>query len=88
MVDELVMAQTTSNGRAEMLACERVFNQAVWLWGQMFPDIIVTGELDGLGDGQNNRDNGGDGATDGGGSADESVEDDDEDVAHASAELS
>jgi hypothetical protein len=54
------MTQTTGNGRAEMLACERVFKQAIWLWGQMFPEVIE-GEQHELDDGPNtlgNRDNG------------------------------
>ncbi|KAF2023619.1 hypothetical protein EK21DRAFT_13772, partial [Setomelanomma holmii] len=39
IVDELAMAQTTGNGRVEMTACERVFKQAIWLWGQIFPEV-------------------------------------------------
>ncbi|KAF2022974.1 heme oxygenase-like protein [Setomelanomma holmii] len=86
MVDELDMAQTTGNGRAEMLACERVFEQSIWLWGQMFPDVIGMGELDGLDDRQNNRNNGANNAADGDSSADQAVEGDNEDVAHASVD--
>lgn len=44
IVDELAMVQMTGNGRAETSACERVFNQAVWLWAQVFPQITGIGE--------------------------------------------
>ncbi|KAI6876646.1 hypothetical protein KC338_g259 [Hortaea werneckii] len=37
---------TTGNGRTEMQACERVFRQAIWLWGQIWP------EVDGMGEGE------------------------------------
>ncbi|KAF2023624.1 hypothetical protein EK21DRAFT_80446, partial [Setomelanomma holmii] len=64
IVDELVMVQTTGNGRAEMSACERVFKQAIWLWGQIFPDVAGMGEQDESDDGQNTRDHGRNGAID------------------------
>jgi hypothetical protein len=85
MVDELAMAQATGNGRTEMLACERVFKQAVWLWGQIFPDVIVMGRQDDLDDEQDTRDDGNNSAMDGSGSADEPVGVDNGDNAHASA---
>lgn len=44
IVDELAMVQMTGNGRAETSACERVFNQAVWLWAQVFPQTTSIGE--------------------------------------------
>ncbi|KAJ5654826.1 hypothetical protein N7490_001829 [Penicillium lividum] len=44
IVDELDMAQPPAHGRDEMSPCERVFNQAVWLWGQIFPEV---GEIEG-----------------------------------------
>ncbi|EMC99553.1 hypothetical protein BAUCODRAFT_340725 [Baudoinia panamericana UAMH 10762] len=39
IVDEVANAQTSGNGRMEMLNCERVFKQAVWLWGHIWPDV-------------------------------------------------
>jgi hypothetical protein len=44
IVDELAMVQMTGDGRAETSACERVFNQAVWLWAQVFPQTTGIGE--------------------------------------------
>ncbi|KAH7004559.1 hypothetical protein EDB82DRAFT_52224 [Fusarium venenatum] len=43
IVDELAMDQMMSNG-AEISACERVFNQAVWLWAQVFPQNAGIGQ--------------------------------------------
>ncbi|QPC76447.1 hypothetical protein HYE68_007199 [Fusarium pseudograminearum] len=53
IVDELAMDQMTGNGRADTSACERVFNQAVWLWAQVFPQTtgIRTGHEDSSRDG-------------------------------------
>lgn len=87
MVDELVNIQTSKNGGAELLACERVFKQAIWLWGQMFPEVMVLGEQDDFHDIQNIQEDEEHGAVNGTGSADDSVEADDENNAHASAEL-
>lgn len=71
IVDELAMAQTTGNGRAEMLSCERVFKQATWLWGQIFPEVTGMGEKDALDEEETDRN----------GSADRVIEfDDDEDA--------
>ncbi|KAG8676088.1 hypothetical protein FPOAC2_02169 [Fusarium poae] len=39
IVDELAIDQTP-----DMSACERVFNQAVWLWAQIFPQTTGIGE--------------------------------------------
>ena len=39
IVDEVANSQTTGNGKTEMLACERVFRQAVWLWSQIWPEV-------------------------------------------------
>ncbi|GKU18856.1 heme oxygenase [Fusarium langsethiae] len=44
IVDELAMDQMAGNGRPETSACERVFNQAVWLWAQVFPQTTDMGE--------------------------------------------
>ncbi|KAF2633114.1 hypothetical protein BU25DRAFT_406368 [Macroventuria anomochaeta] len=88
IVDELAMVQTTGNGRAEMSACERVFKQAIWLWGQIFPEVIGMEQLDDLNNGQNHRDNGDNGAINRNGSADKPVEVDDEDEAHTSTDSS
>jgi hypothetical protein len=84
MVDELFVVQTIGNGGAEMLACERVFKQSIWLWGQMFPDVVGMDGLDRLDNGQNTQNNGGNNTSDGNSSADELVEGDDESVTHAS----
>jgi len=48
IVDEVANAQTSGNGRMEMLACERVFRQAVWLWGESWPEIDGMGQEDEL----------------------------------------
>ena len=48
IVDEVANSQTSGNGKAEMQACERVFKQAVWLWGQMWPEVDGMGEEDEL----------------------------------------
>ncbi|KAJ5233191.1 hypothetical protein N7468_006147 [Penicillium chermesinum] len=45
IVDELAMAQPPANGWDEMSPYERVFKQAVWLWGQIFPEV---GEIEDL----------------------------------------
>lgn len=55
IVDELAMTQPPGNGWDDMSACERVFKQAVWLWGQMFPEVIGKEEQGELDDGQNAR---------------------------------
>ncbi|KAF7561373.1 hypothetical protein G7046_g2771 [Stylonectria norvegica] len=84
IVDELAMVQATGNDRAATSACERVFNQAVWLWAHIFPQVTGVGKQSELDNGQNifrSRDNG---AMNGGHSAETSVEVDDEDVAQAS----
>ena len=53
-MDELANAQTTGNGRPEMFACERVFRQATWLWGQIWPKVDGLGEEDELAAEQSN----------------------------------
>ena len=53
IVDEVANAQTSGNGITEMRACERVFKQVAWLWGQTWPEVDGMGEEQGLGaDGQ------------------------------------
>ncbi|KAK4552923.1 hypothetical protein LTR86_010055 [Recurvomyces mirabilis] len=44
IVDEVANAQTTGNGKTEMMACERRFRQAISLWGQIWPDVDGMGE--------------------------------------------
>lgn len=56
------MVQPPGNGWDEMSACERVFKQAVLLWGQMFSEVMGMEEQDGLGGGQNIRERGDNGA--------------------------
>ena len=68
-----------------MSACERVFKQAIWLWGQMFPEIIRMSEQDNLNDEQNTQNNGDNGAINRNGLAEKPVEVDNEDNAHTSA---
>lgn len=46
IVDEVANSQTSGNGKTEMLACERVFRQAVWLWAQIWPAVDGMGEED------------------------------------------
>lgn len=53
IVDEVANAQTTGNGKTEMMACERVFRQAVWLWEQIWPEVDGMGEEDELADDRN-----------------------------------
>ncbi|KAE8153719.1 hypothetical protein BDV25DRAFT_149026 [Aspergillus avenaceus] len=45
IVDELAITQGPTNGWEEMSPCERVFQQAVWLWGQIFPAVV---DIEGL----------------------------------------
>lgn len=39
IVDELANAQTSGDGREEMMRCEAVFRQVVYLWDKSFPDV-------------------------------------------------
>ncbi|KAL4815808.1 hypothetical protein BDW67DRAFT_191425 [Aspergillus spinulosporus] len=55
IVDELAMVQPPGNGWDKMSACERVFKQAVWLWGQMFPEVTGMEKQNGLDDRQSTR---------------------------------
>lgn len=87
IVDELAMVQPPGNGWDEMSACERVFKQAVWLWGQMFPEVMGMEEQDELDDGQNTPERRDNGAIVGNGPADEPVEVDDDHDAIASADF-
>jgi hypothetical protein len=91
MVDELVNVQTSKNGGTELLACQRVFKQAIWLCGQMFPEVIVLGAQDDFYDRQNFQEGEEHSAVNGTvnetGPADDSVEADDESNARASADL-
>nr|QCC62994.1 heme oxygenase-like protein [Phoma sp.] len=86
IVDELAMAQTTGNGRTELTACERVFKQAIWLWGQIFPEVISMEQLENLNNGQNNRDTEVNGAMNRNGAAEKPVGVEDEDEAQASVD--
>ena len=40
VVDELANAQTTGNGREEMMRCEGVWRQVVWLWERRWPGVL------------------------------------------------
>lgn len=86
MVDELVMVQTTRNGRAEMIACERVFKQAIRLWDQIFSDVIEMNEYDELGDDRAVWTDEGNNETGASGSIDDLVEFGNENDAHASVD--
>nr|POE62916.1 hypothetical protein CFP56_03819 [Quercus suber] len=44
IVDEIANAQTSGNGAQEMMACERAFKQAIWLWDQIWPEMTGTEE--------------------------------------------
>nr|POF07688.1 hypothetical protein CFP56_70590 [Quercus suber] len=50
IVDEIANAQTSGNGAQEMMACERAFKQAVWLWNQIWPEVTGMGEVEAIGD--------------------------------------
>ncbi|PKX93471.1 uncharacterized protein P174DRAFT_461886 [Aspergillus novofumigatus IBT 16806] len=50
IVDELAMVQPPGNGWDDMSACERIFKQAVWLWGQMFSEVMGMEEQEELDD--------------------------------------
>lgn len=39
IVDELANGQTTGNGKAELDACSTTFEQAIWLWKMMWPEV-------------------------------------------------
>jgi hypothetical protein len=85
MVDELVNIRTSKNGGAELLACERVFKQAIWLWGQMFPEVMVFSQQDDFHDRLNIQEDEENGAVNGTSSTDDSA--DEESNGHASANL-
>jgi hypothetical protein len=87
IVDELAMVQPPGNGWDDMSACERVFKQAVWLWGQMFPEVMGMEEKEELDDGQNTRERRDNCAIVGNGPADVPVEVDDDHHAIASADF-
>ena len=86
-MDELAVVQATSNGRVEMSACERVFNQAVWLWAHIFPPVAGRGDKGGPDNGQNIRNSSDRRGVNRHSAADKSLEVDDEDNAHAAADL-
>ncbi|PPJ58434.1 hypothetical protein CBER1_09284 [Cercospora berteroae] len=51
IVDELANAETTGSGREQLLRCEGVFQQVVFLWERIWPEVNGMGEEDGIGDG-------------------------------------
>ncbi|KAK4540069.1 hypothetical protein LTR36_009810 [Oleoguttula mirabilis] len=88
IVDEVANSQTTGNGKTEMLACERVFKQAVWLWAQIWPEVDGMGEEDELANaspGQRRAEGAADGETNGNG-GDKPIEIDDDADADATAD--
>ncbi|RGP68311.1 heme oxygenase [Fusarium longipes] len=87
IVDELAMVQMTGNGRAERSACERVFNQAVWLWAQVFPQTTVTEEQGRFGQEDSIRGGRENNAMNRNRSTDDSFEIEDEDNAQTSTHL-
>jgi hypothetical protein len=44
IVDESANAQTSGNGRAEMIACERVFKQVIYHWSGIWPEVDGMGQ--------------------------------------------
>lgn len=38
VVDDLANAQTTGNGKDEMMRCDNAFRQVIWLWEKTWPD--------------------------------------------------
>ncbi|KAJ9484381.1 hypothetical protein VN97_g8992 [Penicillium thymicola] len=87
IVDELAMVQPPGNGWDEMSACERVFKQAVWLWGQMFPEVMGMEEQDELDGEQDIRECTDNGAIVGNGPVDVPVEIDNDHHAIASGDF-
>lgn len=49
IVDEVANSMTTGNGREEMLRCEQTFQQALWLWKGIWPEVNGMGESDDTG---------------------------------------
>jgi len=39
IIDELANAQTSGDGREEMMRCEASFRQVVYLWDKTYPDV-------------------------------------------------
>lgn len=52
------MVQIVGGGRAEVLACGRVFKQAIWLWGQIYPENMEMSERNELNSGKKSKSNG------------------------------
>lgn len=44
IVDELANAQTSGNGKEEMVRCESVFKQVIWLWERIWPEVDGMGQ--------------------------------------------
>jgi len=44
IVDELANSQTSGSGAAELQNCEVNFNQVLWLWRQIWPEVTGMGE--------------------------------------------
>ncbi|KAM3424773.1 hypothetical protein BST61_g6754 [Cercospora zeina] len=51
IVDEIANAETTGSGREQLLRCEGVFQQVVFLWERIWPEVNGMGEEDGIQDG-------------------------------------
>ena len=50
IVDELANAETTGSGRDQLVRCEGVFQQVVFLWERIWPEVNGMGEEEGVED--------------------------------------
>lgn len=50
IVDELANAETTGSGRDQLIRCEGVFQQVVFLWERIWPEVNGMGEEEGVGE--------------------------------------
>jgi hypothetical protein len=48
IVDELANAETTGSGRDQLVRCEGVFQQVVFLWERIWPEVNGMGEKEGV----------------------------------------
>lgn len=51
IVDELANAETTGSGREQLTRCESQFQQVLFLWERLWPEVDGLGEENELGDG-------------------------------------
>lgn len=51
IVDELANAETTGSGREQLARCESQYQQVIFLWGRIWPEVDGLGEENDLADG-------------------------------------